>query len=129
MSTKAYYRRIMMQDDFKPYSIDNYDKLGPTDFAKIFNAFNDRDKKRLKIMRFLAKEAKEERYAKNRRQISTEIGVSEPAILEHCNALKDIGVIRQIRSKSDDDDPAAGPREVIKYYLDIDNLVEIYAIL
>ena len=43
---------------------------------------------------------------------------------ENCDALKGIGVIREIRSKSDDDDPSAGPREVTKYYLDVKNLIE-----
>ena len=117
-----------MTDNFKPYSIDNYDKLRPSDFAKIYNTLTDRDNNRLKILRFLAKQAKEPKYAKSRRQIAAQIGISErgvsvQAALEHCDALKGIGVIREIRSKSDDD-PSAGPREVTKYYLDVENLIE-----
>ena len=117
-----------MLDDFKPYSIDNYDKLKPRDFGKIFKAFKDKDNKRLEIVRFLAKEAREEKYAKKRSQIATHLGVSEPAALEHCDVLKDIGIIRLIRSKSPGD-PLAGPRELIKFYLVVENLIEILAIL
>ena len=119
-----------MPGDFKRYSIDNYDKLKPRDFVDIFNAFTDRHSCRLKILRFLAKEAKEEEYAKTRKQIASELDITEQAVLEHLDVLEDIGVIIQTRSKDDDNkERYQGPREVIKYYLNVKNLIEISTIL
>jgi predicted solute-binding protein len=66
-----------MPGDSKRYSIDNYDKLKPRDFVDIFNTFKDRHSCRMKIMRFLANEAKEEEYAKTRKQIASELDITE----------------------------------------------------
>jgi DNA-binding transcriptional ArsR family regulator len=119
-----------MPGDSKRYSIDNYDKLKPGDFAIIFNAFKDQHSHRLRIMRFLAKEAREEKYAKTRKQVARELDISEPAALDHLDALEDIGVIVQIWSKDEDNkERYQGPRKVIKYYLNDKNLIEILAIL
>jgi hypothetical protein len=120
----------MMPGDSKRYSIDNYDKLKPGDFVVIFNAFIDRHSCKLRIMRFLAKEAKEEEYAKTRKQIASELNITEQAALDHLYSLEDIGVIVQTRSKDDDNKGRyQGPREVIKYYLNVKDLIEISAIL
>jgi len=119
-----------MPGDSKRYSIENYDKLKPSDFVDIFNAFTDRHSCRLKIMRFLAKEAKEKKYAKTRKQIASELDITEQAALEHLDALEDIDVIVQTRSKDDDNkERYQGPREVIKYYLNVKNLIDIISIL
>jgi len=119
-----------MPDDSKRYSIDNYDKLKPKDFVHIFNAFTDLHSCRLNIMRFLAKEAKEEEYAKTRKQIASKLDITEQAAIDHLNALKDIGVIVQTRSKDDDNkERYQGRRKIIKYYLNVKNLIEISSIL
>jgi DNA-binding transcriptional ArsR family regulator len=96
----------------------------------IYNAFVDKHNCRLKIIRFLAKEAKEEEYAKTRKQIASELDITQPAALEHLDALQDIGVIVQTRSEDNDNkERYQGPREVIKYYLNIKNLIELKSIL
>ena len=77
-----------MPDDFKPYSIDDYDKFRMEDYSVILKAFTDENNKRLQIMRYLAKEAKEAASAKERVEIANHIGVSVVDTLEHCNALK-----------------------------------------
>ena len=119
-----------MPGDSKRYSIDNYDKLSPGDFVNIYNAFVDKHKCRLRIIRFLAKEAKEEEYAKTRKQIASELHITQPATIEHLNALQDIGVIVKTRSEDNDNkERYQGPREVIKYYLNIKNLIELKSIL
>jgi len=123
-----------MSDDFEPpYSTDNYDEIKLRDFRDILAAFSaKRDKKdrarRLEIMKYLAKEAREKKDAKRRTEIADQIGVKEPAALEHCDVLHRIGAIRQTRSRSDKD-PNAGPRELIRYYLVAQDLIEILAIL
>lgn len=117
---------MLMPDDFKPYSIDDYDKFGMEDYSVILKAFTDVNNKRLQIMRYLAKEAKDEQSAKERVEIANHIGVSVVDTLEHCNALRNIGAIRQIRSERRGD---RGPKERIKYYLAIENLIEILALL
>jgi len=121
---------IIMPGDSKRYSVDNYDKLKPGDFVDIFDAFIDRHGRRLKIIRFLAKESKEEEHAKTRKQIAREIDITEQAALDHLAALQNVGVIVQIRSKDDDNKGRfQGPTEVIKYYLNVKNLIEISSIL
>lgn len=126
---------IITSSDPKRYSIDNYDNLKPSDFATINDAFQDQHNCRLRIMRFLARVAKEEKNAKTTKQIAKELndiskpdGISEPAALKHLDPLKGIGVIVQTRSE-DEDNKGRGPREVIKYYLNVNNLIEIVAIL
>lgn len=115
-----------MPDDFKPYSIDDYDKFTMEDYSVILKAFTDENNKRLQIMRYLAKEAKDEQSAKERVEIANRIGVSVVDTLEHCNALRNIGAIRQIRSERRGD---RGPKERIKYYLAVEDVVEILALL
>lgn len=115
-----------MPDDFKPYSIDDYDKFGMEDYSVILKAFTDKNNRRLQIMRYLAKEAKDEQSAKERVEIANRIGVSVVDTLEHCNALRNIGAIRQIRSERRGD---RGPEELIKYYLAVEDLIEILALL
>lgn len=119
-----------MPGDSKRYSIDNYDNLKPGDFVEIFDSLTDRHSRRLKIIRFLAKESKEEEHAKTRKQIAREIDITEQAALEHLGALQKIGVIVLIRSKDDDNKVQfQGPKEVIKYYLNVKSLIEISSIL
>ena len=60
-----------MPGDSKRYSIENYDKLKPSDFVDIFNAFTDRHSCSLKIMRFLANNSKNN--SKNYRSIPFEL--------------------------------------------------------
>ena len=115
-----------MPDDFKPYSIDDYDKFTMEDYSVILKAFTDQNNKRLQIMRYLAKEAKDEQSAKERVEIANRIGVSVVDTLEHCNALRNIGAIRQIRSERRGD---RGPKERIKYYLAVEDLIEILSLL
>src|SRR6185437_1033402 len=115
-----------MPDDFKPYSIDDYDKFTMEDYSVILKAFTDENNKRLQIMRYLAKEAKDEQSAKERVEIANRIGVSVVDTLEHCNALRNIGAIRQIRSERRGD---RGPKERIKYYLAVEDLIEILSLL
>jgi hypothetical protein len=85
---------IITPSDPKRYSIDNYDRLRPSDFANIYTAFKDQHSCRLRIMRFLAKVAKEEKNAKTTKQIAKELkdiskpdGISEPAALKHLHKL------------------------------------------
>lgn len=120
-----------MPGDSKRYSVDNYDKLNPGDFVKIFDAFTDLHSCRLKIIRFLAKESKEEEHAKTRKQIARELDITEQATLEHLDALEGIGIIVQIRSEDDDNNKVRfqGPRKIIKYYLNLKNLIELSSIL
>ena len=46
---------------------------------------------------------------------------------KHCKMLRDIGVIYQIRSKSDE--PSSWAGELIKFYFVVENMIEIVAIL
>ena len=116
-----------MSSDFKGYSIDNYDKLRPEHFFEIIHGFTDEDNRKLEIMRFLAQQgAIEERCARSRREVFSHLHISDEAITKHCNKLRDMGIIRQIRSKRQS---GKGPSEVIKYYLFIENIIELLAIL
>jgi hypothetical protein len=62
-----------MPGDFKRYFIDNYDKLTRGDFYRLLE-IKDRNNRRLEIIRFLAKEAKEEECAKDTNEIKDNIG-------------------------------------------------------
>src|SRR5918911_5452702 len=117
------------------YSIDNYDKLKPGDFHYILGVIKDRENRRLDIMRFLAREAKEEKFAKEMTQIIENIkkekeekNVTFQDAFDHCNKLREIGVIHQTRSAKESIE-SRGPKEVNKYYIAVEGIIEILAIL
>jgi hypothetical protein len=117
------------------YSIDNYDKLTRGDFYHIFGVIKDRGNRRLEIMRFLAREAKEEKSAKETTKIIENIrkdkekeNVTFQDAFDHCNKLKEIGVIHQTRSEKESTE-SRGPKEVNKYYIAVEGIIEILAIL
>ena len=117
------------------YSIDNYDKLKPGDFHYILGVIKDRENRRLQIMRFLAREAKEEKSAKETATIMENIrkengkrNVTFQDAFNHCNKLKEIGVIHQTRSAKESTE-SRGPKEVNKYYIAVEGIIEILAIL
>jgi len=117
------------------YSIDNYDELTRGDFYHIFGVIKDRENRRLEIMRFLAREAKEEKSAKETTKIIENIrkekekeNVTFQDAFDHCNKLKEIGVIHQTRSEKESTE-SRGPKEVNKYYIAVEGIIEILAIL
>jgi hypothetical protein len=116
-------------------SIRNYDKLTRRDFRNIFKAFKDKDNRtrRLEIMRFLAQEAREEKAAKTYDQILDHMNIrlkakiTLQAVRKHCKILTDMGIIYQTRSKSHE--PSSRGGDYIKFYLVVQNLIAILAIL
>lgn len=81
----------------KIYSVDNYDTLTKDDLGRIKTAFEEG---RIRIIRFLALRAREEKDAKTYEEIADHMKYSLQAARKHCKMLRDIGVIYQIRSKS-----------------------------
>jgi hypothetical protein len=108
----------------KIYSVDNYDTLTKQDLGKIKTAFEEG---RIKIIRFLASRAREEKDAKTYEEIADHMKYSLQAARKHCKMLLEIGVIYQIRSKSHE--PSAWAGEFIKFYFVVENMIEIVAIL
>jgi hypothetical protein len=114
----------------KTISLNNYSELKQEDIAKILFAF--KTKNRVEIIKFLAqKPATQAKGALRARDIAKNIakpkGISETQTIEHCNILKNIGIISKIRS--DNLDPGGRNEELIKYYLEIERLKEVIAIV
>jgi DNA-binding transcriptional ArsR family regulator len=88
---------------------------------------------RLEIMRFLAKEAREEKNAKTYNQIVKHFKerlqekITLQAVRKHCEILKDIGIIAPTRSKSHD--PSSRGGDYISFYFVDQSLITIVAIL
>lgn len=114
----------------KIYSVDNYDNLIEEDFKKIKKTLIE---ERIRILRFLALKATKEKDAKTNKEIADhikctyKIDYDTSAARKSCIMLREIGVIYQTRSKIDV--PTASDVEYIKFYLVLENLIEIEAIL
>jgi hypothetical protein len=122
---------LTSSDNRKKYSVDNYATLTIQDFYKIRSAF---DEGRIKIMRFLALKAREEKYAKTYKEIADNIKeslkadkYSLQAARKHCKILENIGVIYPTRGPSPQ--PSDWGGEYIKFYFVVENVIEILAIL
>jgi hypothetical protein len=110
----------------KTISINNYSNLTQEDINSILFAF--RTKKRVEIIKYLAqKPATQAKGAQRRKDIATHTNITEQQTIKHCNILKNIGIISQIRSENSD--PGGRNEELIKYYLVIERLKEVIAIV
>lgn len=116
-------------------SIGNYEGPPPSDFHKILKVFSSKGNRasRLEIMRFLAKEAREEEKAKTYNEIikhfreTLQETITVQAVRKHCEILKDMGVIKPTRSESHE--PSSRGGDYIKFYFVVQKLIEILAIL
>ncbi len=118
----------------KRYSVDNYENFTKQDLYMIRSGLEEA---RIKIIRFLGqKKAREKKEAKTYEEIAKYMQKTSPdkkyslqAARKHCKILNDIGVIYQTRSKSHDEPSPSWSGEYIKFYLVVENVIEIYAIL
>ncbi|HET7284034.1 MAG TPA: hypothetical protein VFI70_05060 [Nitrososphaeraceae archaeon] len=100
---------------------------------KILTRLRKHLEERMRILRFLALKATKEKDAKTNKEIAGhikctyKIDYDTSAARKSCIMLREIGVIYQTRSKIDV--PTASEVEYIKFYLVLENLIEIEAIL